>query len=220
MTVTLFYSPICPPARSVLLVAKALGLKLQLQEVDLLSNNYRRCKFKQEHPEKTIPTLRDGNHLIWDSHAISEYLINQYGRKSDLRPQNIIQKAHVDRWLHFDTEYLVPLTCDVLIPILFHRKYVIANSLKSSVKKIYGYLNTELSESTWLTGASPTIADLCCITSLSTLDLIVPVKQKTKLFSYIKQFRNLPYYQIGNQDGLNQVAEVLMDKIILNKYIL
>lgn len=218
MTVTLFYSPFCSPARSVLLIAKALKLKLKIVEVDLLSKNYKVSPFKKKHPEKTIPCLKDGNNYIWDSHAIAEYLVDLYGAQSRLLPKSSLQKAKVTRLLHFDTEYLIPLACDTLVPVLFQRKHVIPTALKNSVDDVYSILNEKLKKRDWLIGKSVTIADLCCISSITTLDLILPVEKNSKLFDYMQKFKELPYYQEGNQDGLNIVAEYIMKNIFSYKF--
>lgn len=218
MTITLFYSPFCPPARTVLLVAKALKLPVKIEQVDLLSTRYKQCSFKKQHPEKTIPCLKDDNHFIWDSHAISDYLLNKYGQRSKLRPKNFIQKAHVQRLIHFESEKLLPLTFNAITPIVFRGKSVISNTLVKSISKTYSILDRELLNYDWLTGNSPSIADLCCISSLSTLDLIVPVEENSNLFFYMQQFKELPYYQEGNLDGLNIVAGVLLDKIVKSRF--
>ncbi|KAK9880847.1 hypothetical protein WA026_013174 [Henosepilachna vigintioctopunctata] len=218
MTLTLFFSPYCPPARSVLLVATALNLKLHLKEVDVLSKSYIKSDFKKEHPNKTIPTLKDGETYVWDSHAVSEYLVNKFGRKSDLRPESVSHKAHIDRLLHFDTGHLIPTTYELLVPLLFHRKYVIPDYMKREVKNVYAVLNKELSNSKWLTGDYVTIADLCCITSITTLNLVVPADQGSKLYLYMKQFDELPYYRQQNSDALYKLADILLERIISNKY--
>ncbi|XP_044754310.1 glutathione S-transferase 1-like [Coccinella septempunctata] len=218
MTITLFYSHFCPPARSALLIAKALKLKLKIEEVDLLSESYKLTPFKRQHPEKTVPCLKDGNNFVWDSHAIAGYLVNQYGVKSNLIPRNIIQKAEVDRLLHFDSEYLTPLACDALVPVLFQRNHLISKSLKKSVGDVYSILDKQLHNSKWLIGNDITIADLCCISSISTLDLVIPIEENSTLFGYVKNFKELPYYQEGNQEGLNIMAELVLNKIISYKY--
>lgn len=61
------------------------------------------------HPQQTVPTLKDGDLTIWDSHAISSYLINKYAKGSSLYPEDANKRAVVDQRLHFDTGLVFPL---------------------------------------------------------------------------------------------------------------
>lgn len=62
----------------------------------------------QVNPQHTVPTLVDGDFVIWDSHVIGPYLVNTYGKDDSLYPKDPKQKAIVDQRLYFDVGTLYP----------------------------------------------------------------------------------------------------------------
>ena len=94
-----------PPCRAVLLTAKAVGVDVNVNEIDLFkgkiltalqpsnSRLFKPCSFQGEqmapefiavNPAHCVPTMRDGELTIWESRAICQYLANKY-QKADSR---------------------------------------------------------------------------------------------------------------------------------------
>ncbi|KAG7161130.1 Glutathione S-transferase 3-like [Homarus americanus] len=67
MAVVLYYHPLSPPSRAVLLTAKALNLSLTLKKVDVLAGEQLKPEFIAINPQHTIPTMVDGNLKLWES---------------------------------------------------------------------------------------------------------------------------------------------------------
>lgn len=59
-------------------------------------------------PQGTVPLLQDKDYYLWDSHAISGYLVHEYGKSDTLYPKDSKKRAMVDQRLHFDTGILYP----------------------------------------------------------------------------------------------------------------
>lgn len=59
-------------------------------------------------PQHTVPTLDDDGFYIWDSHAISTYLVGKYGKDDSLYPRDLHKRAIIDQRLHFDSGILFP----------------------------------------------------------------------------------------------------------------
>lgn len=66
-------------------------------------------------PQHTVPTLVDGDLVIWDSHAIVGYLVDQYGKNDELYPKETKIRAVVDQHLHFDTGVLYPRVSTIIV---------------------------------------------------------------------------------------------------------
>lgn len=49
-----------------------------------------------------MPTLVDNGKVLWDSHAISTYLIGKYAKDDSLYPKDLYQRALIDQRLYFD----------------------------------------------------------------------------------------------------------------------
>ncbi len=60
-------------------------------------------------PNGRIPTLVDGDFVLWESNSIMRYLALAYGPQSPLYPQAPKLRASVDRWLDWTLSTLQPV---------------------------------------------------------------------------------------------------------------
>uniref|UniRef100_A0A0C9RBM0 GST1_0 protein n=1 Tax=Fopius arisanus TaxID=64838 RepID=A0A0C9RBM0_9HYME len=114
----LYSTHISPPCRAVLLTAEAIGLKLEIREINLDAREQFNEPFKKINPQHTVPTLDDNGDIIWDSHAIICYLTGKYGKNDSLYPKDLKKRAIVDQRLHFDSGILFALLRGIAKPIL------------------------------------------------------------------------------------------------------
>lgn len=66
-------------------------------------------------PQHTVPTLKDGDFVLWDSHAVSTYLVGKYGNDDSLYPKDLEKRAVVDQRLHFDSGILFPRLAAIVV---------------------------------------------------------------------------------------------------------
>lgn len=59
-------------------------------------------------PNGKIPTLADGNFVLWESNAILRYLAMEYGPSSLLYPVDPKVRASIERWLDWSIGTLAP----------------------------------------------------------------------------------------------------------------
>lgn len=59
-------------------------------------------------PNGKIPTLVDGNFVLWESNAILRYLAMEYGPSSLLYPADPRVRASIERWLDWSIGTLAP----------------------------------------------------------------------------------------------------------------
>jgi len=59
-------------------------------------------------PNGKIPTLVDGNFVLWESNAILRYLAMEYGPSSLLYPADPKVRASIERWLDWSIGTLAP----------------------------------------------------------------------------------------------------------------
>ena len=60
-------------------------------------------------PNGRVPTLVDGDYVLWESNSIMRYLCLAYGKDSPIYPQDAKARAAVDRWLDWTLSTLQPV---------------------------------------------------------------------------------------------------------------
>ena len=60
-------------------------------------------------PNARVPTLVDGDYVLWESNSVMRYLVLTYRPQSPLYPQAPKQRAGVDRWLDWTLSTLQPV---------------------------------------------------------------------------------------------------------------
>jgi len=60
-------------------------------------------------PNARVPTLVDGDFVLWESNSIMRYLVLAYGKRSPVYPEAPKQRAGVDRWLDWTLSTLQPV---------------------------------------------------------------------------------------------------------------
>nr|ANS56587.1 glutathione S-transferase delta2 [Micromelalopha troglodyta] len=119
MSIDLYYLPASAPCRVVLLVAAALDIQLNLKLVNLMDGDQFKPDFLKLNPQHTVPTIVDDGFSLWESRAISRYLVNKYGGESSLYPQDPKARALVDLRLDFDLGTLYPRFGEYFYPQAF-----------------------------------------------------------------------------------------------------
>merc|ERR1711974_201213 len=82
--VELFYHPISPPARACELALLFGGIEHKITTLDLFGGEQLKPEFLAINPQHCVPTLKDGDFVIWESRAIMQYVMNKYCPDSSL----------------------------------------------------------------------------------------------------------------------------------------
>lgn len=124
MVFILYGNELSPPVRAVFMAMKALGLKFEFRNIDLMGSEHLKEEYVRKNPQHTVPVLEteDGRY-IWDSHAIMAYLVGRYSKTDTLYPKDHYLRALVDQRLHFDSGVLftalrhINVSVALIIPI-------------------------------------------------------------------------------------------------------
>lgn len=60
-------------------------------------------------PNGRVPTLVDGDYVLWESNSVMRYLCMAYGQGTPIYPQSPKARAAVDRWLDWTLSTLQPV---------------------------------------------------------------------------------------------------------------
>ncbi|KAL5291866.1 GstE2.2 family protein [Megaselia abdita] len=200
-----------PCVRSAFAVAAAIGVEMELKLVDLYKYENRTPEFLEMNPLHTIPVLDDDGRYIIDGHAILSYLVDQYSKDDSLYPKDPFQRAMVDQKLHFDSGILYVRMRSLSNKVYFddHPKFPQAEI--DALYEAYDYMEEFLSKQKYLAGDHLTIADLCCVCTITSGLLYAQISEERypKISDWIKRLSTLPYYEETNQKGNDEYLELL-----------
>ncbi|HME39387.1 MAG TPA: glutathione S-transferase family protein [Steroidobacteraceae bacterium] len=85
----------------VLALVKHLGIEAELVELDLMAGGLKSPDYARLNPNMKVPTLVDGDKVLWEASAIMAYLCIKSG--SDMWPaNNPAEQVEVLRWLSWN----------------------------------------------------------------------------------------------------------------------
>lgn len=92
-----------PNARTACAAARHLGAAVEFVRIDLKLGEHRRPDYLALNPNGKVPTLVDGDTVLWESPAIMAYLAQQSG--SDLWPSTPSAQVELLRWVHWSAAH-------------------------------------------------------------------------------------------------------------------
>lgn len=94
--------------QKVLWCCEELGLAYDRIDAGLQFGRNTEPDYLAMNPTGRVPTLVDGDFVLWESNAIIRYLAMQYGPTSKLYPAEPKVRASADRWLDWSLSTLQP----------------------------------------------------------------------------------------------------------------
>jgi len=151
--------------RRVLALAKHLGIDAEFVEVDMRAGGLRASDYVALNPNKKVPTLVDGDQVLWESSAIMAYLCTKAG--SDMWPgHDPAEQVEVLRWLSWNDCHWSPAVAPFYFEHVVRETFALGppdrELLKSSVADLLRYaavLDGHLATRTFVACARLTIAD-------------------------------------------------------------
>lgn len=190
-----------------------------IRAMNLKDGDHLTPEFLKLNPLHTIPVLEDDGVVITDSHVICSYLADKYAVDESLYPKDKVKRMQVDARLYFDCGHLFPRVRIMVEPIIYFGEHEITDQKISYMQKAYDGLEKALTSSKYLCGDQLTIADLCCVASVSTGMLFAPIEEDKfpNVKAWVERMSELPYYQKNNQDGADILCNFVKAKMEENK---
>ncbi|KAJ6635737.1 Glutathione S-transferase 1 [Pseudolycoriella hygida] len=192
----LYEMDITPGSRAVKMVARVIGLNLDIVAIDLFAGEHLTEAFIKMNPQHTVPTLNDNGNIIWESSVICTYLIDKYAKNDELYPKDLYERAKCNQRLHFSDGILYQRLRNCSMCIYAGGTEVPDKDIKN-IQDAYELMETFLATDSYLVGDRLTVADLCAIGLIgSTHELYAPVtaNKYPKLLNWFDRMKSLPFY--------------------------
>ncbi|MCL4130515.1 UNVERIFIED_CONTAM: hypothetical protein GTU68_028499 [Idotea baltica] len=184
-TIDFYYHPLSPPCQAILLVGEAIGLKFNLILIDTMEKKeHLTPEFIAMNPQHTLPTIVDGGLTLWESRAISSYLVESYAKNDNLYPKDSKIRAQIDRILFFDLSALYPRILKFIVPVVEQGTKPEQEKLDKLMEAV-GYLDIFLEGHLFAVGNRITIADFALAASLGCIVMCgIEIRHYARVSSY------------------------------------
>mgnify|MGYP001574212391 CR=1 FL=1 len=142
-----------------------LDLPYELVDVNLAAGAHKQPTFLAMNPFGQVPVIQDGNITLADSNAILVYLANKYGSGRWL-PRDPLGAAAVQRWLSVAAGPVAFGPAIARLATLF-KAQVNAEDAIERANNLFTVMEAELKNAPFLTGNTPTIADIANYTYIA-----------------------------------------------------
>ena len=161
MALTIYGSPMSRTFR-VLWMAKELGLQYEQVPLDPRTGDTRKPDYLKINPNGHVPSIRDGDLVLWESLAINLYLAKKHG--GPLAPANLAEEGKALMWSMWALteleDSIVTLVRNALMPADRKPDPARVERAKEGVKAPLGVLDAALAHSQYLLGNRFSVADL------------------------------------------------------------
>jgi glutathione S-transferase len=161
----LYTFPASPNSLRVMAVAYQAGIPIEIVRVDLTKGEHMTPDFLRLNPNHKIPTLVDGDFVLWESGAIMHYLAELKPR-SKLVPKDRHQRMHMHQWMYWNGTNFQPaaqiLVFERFVKGLLNLGTPDPNEVRKGEDGFHRYakvLNDHLRGRNFLVGEGVTLAD-------------------------------------------------------------
>jgi glutathione S-transferase len=163
------------------------------------------AEMKALHPYAKAPMLRDGDRVLIESGAIFEYVMARYGDGGLVPATDDPDWPDYVQWLHFAEG-------SAMLPILLDHfqaaglagppgESALAEMARSGMDQLYVYVESVLSERTWLAGDRFTAADVMMGWVVEVVDQRGEIGPYPGMQRYVEAMRARPAYQRAHKRG-------------------
>lgn len=168
--IDLYQLPASTMTNAIVMLAKHIGVELNLIHTDLSKGDHLKPEFIKLNPQHTIPTINDNGFALWETRAILIYLVQKYAKDDSLYPNDPEKQAVVNQRLFFDLGVLSKVFADHFYPIM-RKEPAIPDSYKA-IEKAFEFLDIFLEGRKFLAGDFLSVVDFMTGTTLYSFALL------------------------------------------------
>jgi glutathione S-transferase len=173
----LYNAGISPNALRVRAVVFELGLDVEIIDVNLRDSDAKVATLLPFNPNTKVPTLVDGDFVLWESRAINGYLAG-LKPEAGLYPSEPRRRAIIDQWSYWQAIHLGPAMQRVSFERFLKARLgagepdeaAIAPQVRETAQFL-GVLDGNLADKTWVAGDDLSLADFAMATTFMYRDV-------------------------------------------------
>jgi glutathione S-transferase len=192
----LYEFPLSPNSRRVVAVLHHLDLDCEREVVDLSKGAQMQPDFVSLNPNHMIPTLVDGDFVLWESNAIMQYLCSKVPNNT-LYPVDPRVQADINRWQFWQASHFGS-ACGIMIFEKVVKKFFMQAEadLQEVAERFHRFaqvLEQHLKGRDWLVGNGVTLADFSVGSFLALAELAqYPMSPYTEIPRWYGNIQQLP----------------------------
>ncbi len=180
----LYGFPFSQHSRRVVSLLEEAGLEYEFKIVNMMSGEHMSPDYLAINPNHQVPTLIADNIKLHESNAILRYICNKHNLNT-WYPQDIKQRANVDQWLDWIQCRMSPAVLGIVLNKMFMGDDADLDAIRLGQEKmteLSPILEIALTDSQYIVGNKPTIADLALVSNIFHLGLAdeMPTGESTR----------------------------------------
>lgn len=146
-------------------------------------------------------------------------MVDKYAKNDDLYPRELVKRSVVQSRLFFDCGHLFARIRFLYEPVIYEGVADLPKVKIDYIVRTYEAVENYLKSGEFLCGDKMTIADLCCLASLSSCDRIalIDTKKYPKFSKWMESMKKLPYYEKANGEGAVILQNFVLQAVEENK---
>lgn len=149
--------------QKVMWIAAEIGLDVERADIGGAFGGNDQADYLAKNPNGRIPTLEDGEFILWESNAIVRYLAEKYG-SAPWQPARVEDKFHAHQWMDFYLTTLHPSMTTIFWTLVRtapeDRDQAALDKALAEAAKAFAIVDAHLAQNTFMTGTAPTIGDV------------------------------------------------------------
>jgi len=149
--------------QKVMWCAAELGLQVERQDIGGAFGGNGTADYLTKNPNGRIPTLIDGDYVLWESNAIVRYLCDQYGNQN-WQPDTAQLRGHASQWMDwYLTQLHPPMTTLFWQLVRTQKEEQDQDAIQTAIKTCASFwqmLENHLADRSYVLGDDISMADI------------------------------------------------------------
>jgi glutathione S-transferase len=160
---TLYHSPQSRSIRPRWLLEE-IGAPYEVKTISLADGDQKKADYLKLNPNGAVPTLVDGDLVLWESAAICQYLADKFPDKRLAPPVGTPERGKYYQWIHYAMSGLEPAAVTIFMHTIQRpeadRVPALVNEAKERLSAAVKVVDDAVAGREWILGSQFTAADV------------------------------------------------------------